>query len=102
MHSSVTNVLFVSADNACRSLLAEACLNHLGAGKLKAFSCGDPAALAATPHSWTLLALHTAGISTHGLYCKGWSEFLRSGVQRMDFVIGLDQATMGLHPAWPG
>ena len=78
MHSSVTNVLFVSGANACRSLLAEACLNHHAAGKLKAYSCGDPATLAEAPHSWTLLALG------------------------MDFVVGLDQASFSRHPAWPG
>ena len=102
MHSSVTNVLFVSGANACRSLLAEACLNHHAAGKLKAFSCGDPATLAEAPHSWTLLALGTAGIPSADLHCKSWVEFLRSGAPRMDFVVGLDQASFSRHPAWPG
>lgn len=102
MHRKVANVLFVSEENACRSLLAEACLNHLGKGRLKAYSCGIPSKVATKPSSATLLALHTADISGDGLYCKAWSVFTRNGAQKMDFVIGLDEETIGSHPAWPG
>jgi hypothetical protein len=31
--------------------LAEACLNHLGKGKLKAFSCGVPSDIADKPNN---------------------------------------------------
>jgi len=102
MHRTVTNVLFVSTENACRSLLAEACLNYLANGKIRAFSCGVPSKAAAKPLSSTTLALATASIPDTGLTCKSWVEFSKPGSVRMDFVIGLDAATYTTHPAWPG
>lgn len=102
MHRTVTNVLFVSTENACRSLLAEASLNHLSKGKLRAFSCGVPSKTAVKPPSWTTLALTTASIPDTGLTCKSWAELSKPGSVRMDFVIGLDAATYASHPAWPG
>ena len=102
MHRTTTNILFVSEENGCRSLLAEACLNHLGGGKLRAYSCGVPEQLVEKPFGWTLLALTTAGVPATDLHCKAWTEFTRSGAPTMDFVVALDAATMPLHPAWPG
>lgn len=102
MHRSVTNVLFVSEANGCRSLLAEACLNHLGKGKFKAFSCGEPAKISREPQNWTLLALKTAGIPSQGLRCKAWTEFTNNRAPKMDFVISLDAHSYDEHPSWPG
>lgn len=102
MHRSKNNVLFVSRNNASRSLLAEACLRHLGKDKFRVFSCGAPSEVAETPDSWALLALQTAGIPTTGLRCKRWTEFTRSGAPMMDFVIALDVETAGNHPMWKG
>ena len=102
MSRKVTNVLFVSRENACRGLLAEACLNHLGQGRFKAFSCGIPARIAERPNGFTLLALQTAAIPALGLSCKSWSVFTRNSAPKMDFVIGLDEETFNEHPAWPG
>lgn len=102
MHRSNTNVLFVSDSNACRSLLAEACLRHLGKNRFRVFSCGVPSMVADAPSSWTLLALQTTGIASADLRCKPWTEFTRSGAPRMDFVIALDADTAELHPMWPG
>lgn len=102
MHRSVTKVLFVSTSNACRSLLAEACLRHLGQGKFKVYSCGVPQRIAQAPDSSALLALQTASIPSTGLACKSWTEFTRNGAPRMDFVIALDASTLDNHPSWPG
>jgi len=99
----MTNVLFVSRENACRSLLAEACLRHVSAaGKLKAYSCGVVSLVAERPYGWTLLSLQTASISARSLHCKDWTEFTRNGAPKMDFVIALDAATVPDHPLWPG
>ncbi|RFO95770.1 protein tyrosine phosphatase [Rhodoferax lacus] len=102
MHRSLTNVLFVSETNACRSLLAEACLRNIGKNRFKVFSCGVPGKVAEAPSSWTLLALQTTGIPSKDLRCKPWTEFTRNGAPRMDFVISLDASTAGDHPMWPG
>lgn len=82
--------------------MAEACLNHLGKGRLKAFSCGEPGKIFQQPPSWTLLALKTASIPAHGLRCKTWTEFANSRAPKMDFVISLDAHSYGNHPPWPG
>ena len=102
MHRSISNVLFVSEENGCRSLLAEACLNHLGKGKLRAFSCGVPGQVTEKPFSWTVLALQTASIPTTNLRCKPWTEFTRNGALKMDFVVALDNDSFTSHPIWPG
>ncbi len=99
---STTNVLFVSRENACRSLLAEACLRRVAVGGLVAYSCGVPDMLAERPHRWTLLALQTAAISARGLHCKDWTAFTGAEAPRMDFVIALDAATVAQQPVWPG
>lgn len=92
----------MSAENACRSLLAEACLNHLGKGKLKAFSCGVPGLVVDRPYGWTLLALQTAAVPAANLQGKPWTDFTRNGAPKMDFVVALDHDTLPLHPSWPG
>jgi arsenate reductase len=102
MQCSVSQVLFISRENACRSLLAEACLRHLGGKKFKVYSCGVPFSLSDHPNSWAVLALQTAGIPTQGLRCKSWAEFTKSGAPKMDFVITLDAETARDHPSWPG
>lgn len=102
MQQSATGVLFVSRDNAARSLLAEACLRYLGKAQFRAFSCGVPSISKGQPADWTLLALKTAGIPVDGLRCKGWSEFTRNGAPRLDFVIALDEETAHQHPIWMG
>lgn len=102
MHRSVTKVLFVSTSNACRSLMAEACLRHLGHGKFKVYSCGVPQRIAEAPDSSALLALQTASIPSTGLACKSWMVYTRNGAPGMDFVIALDAGTLDAHPSWPG
>jgi arsenate reductase len=102
MHRPKTSVLFVSRHNAARSLLAEACLRHLGHSRFKVNSCGVPALSDGYPSEWALLALKTAGMSSEGLRCKGWTEFARGGAPRLDIVIALDQETAYQQPRWPG
>jgi protein-tyrosine-phosphatase len=77
-------------------------LNHLGKGKLKAFSCGVPGLVIEKPHSWTVLALQTASIPVDNPHGKPWTEFTRNGSPKMDFVVALDHDTLTFHPSWPG
>ena len=102
MHRSVINVLFVSRENSVRSLLAEACLRHLGSGRFRAYSCGDPSCLSKTPNKMALTVLITTGIPINGLCSKPWTDFTCSGAPKMDFVILLDDSIAHKHPAWPG
>ena len=102
MKRSLTNVLFVSRENAFRSLLAEACLRHLENGDFKVFSCGVPQLVAMSPNRWASLALQTVGIPNVDSSCKSWTEYTKNSAPKIDFVIAMDAETMYQHPMWPG
>jgi protein-tyrosine-phosphatase len=101
-NSRAVNVLFVGRENAARSLIAEACLRHLGENGFQVFSCGVPGKIADGPSSWAMLVLQNAGISTQGLQSKDWSAYARRNAAAMDFVIALDARALTDHPPWPG
>ena len=95
------NVLFLCTGNSARSVLGEALLNHVGAGRFRGFSAGS------TPkgqvHPMTLAVLSEAGISTEGLRSKSWEEFAGPAAPRMDFVFTVcDNAAGETCPIWPG
>lgn len=99
---STVHVLFVSCENAARSILAEACLNQLGGGRFKAFSCGMPGLAGGTVHPAVLEVLASAQIPADGVFSKPCDNFTRNGAPRMDFVIALDPDSVLQHPRWPG
>lgn len=101
MSDRIYNVLFLCTGNSARSILGEALLNHVGAGKFRGFSAGS------TPkgqvHPLTLETLTTAGIATDGLRSKAWDEFAVPGAPVMDFVFTVcDNAANEACPIWPG
>lgn len=95
-------VLFTSQRNSVRSILAQACLNQLGSGRFRAFSCGVPSQLASKPDPLALEALVNAGFQVDGLSCKGWDEFVGSRSIQMNFVINLSDEAHDQMPKWPG
>ena len=97
------NVLFLCTHNSARSILAEAILNHIGAGRFKGFSAGSSPRENQQPHLLGLQALEQAGISTAGLRSKSWDEFGQPGAPPMDLVITVcDDAAGEACPYWPG
>jgi arsenate reductase (thioredoxin) len=97
------NVLFLCTHNSARSILAEAALNHIGAGRFKAWSAGSSPRENQQPHSLGLQVLREAGISTEGLHSKSWGEFAAPGAPQMDLVITVcDNAAGEQCPYWPG
>ena len=95
-------VVFVSQRNSLRSVLAEACLAHIGSERFAAYSCGKPELLAKDVHSAALGALVSAGIPLPRQPRRSWVELTRLGAPRADFVITLDAGTMTDQPIWPG
>ncbi|MBV8468049.1 MAG: arsenate reductase ArsC [Burkholderiales bacterium] len=101
MGDKTYNVLFLCTQNAGRSILAEALLNSLGAGRFKAYSGGSFPAGAIDTHA--VAVLEKLRIDTNGLRSKSWDEFASPDAPHMDFVITLcDHAAEEICPVWPG
>jgi arsenate reductase len=95
------NVLFLCIGNSARSIMAEAILSKLGAGKFHAFSAGSQ------PKGWvhpeTLTLLQSLGYDTSRFRSKSWSEFADPGAPLVDFVFTVcDNAAGETCPVWPG
>ncbi|WP_157670599.1 arsenate reductase ArsC [Chitinibacter sp. GC72] len=95
------NVLFICTENAARSQMAEALLNHIGHGRFKAYSAGSLPS--GQIHPMALKALEHAHIACDNLRSKSWDEFIQVGAPEMDLVFTLcDRAAGETCPAWPG
>jgi arsenate reductase (thioredoxin) len=103
MTHPVLNVLFLCTHNSARSILAEAVLNHLGAGRFRAYSAGSSPRDNQQPHPLGLDVLSEAGIRTEGLYSKSWDVFAGPDAPTMDLIITVcDNAAGEACPFWPG
>jgi len=93
------SVLFLCTGNSARSIIAEAILNKLGAGKFRAYSAGSHPK--SHVHPETLRLLRSLGYDTTGFRSKSWVEFLKE--PQFDFVFTVcDDAAKEVCPIWPG
>ena len=76
------NILVLCTGNSCRSIMAEALINHLASDRFNAFSAGSKPS--GRVHPTSLKILKSQGIKTAGYRSKSWDEF---SDQKIDIVI---------------
>ncbi len=76
------NVLVLCTGNSCRSVIGEALFNHLGVGRINAFSAGSFPVGKINPNALATLGNH--GLPTEGFSSQSWDEFAE---QTIDIVI---------------
>jgi arsenate reductase len=95
------NVLFLCTGNSARSIIAEAILNKIGAGKFTAYSAGSQPKGQVNPH--TLQLLKSLGYDTSEFWSKSWQVFAQPAAPDLDFVFTVcDNAAGEACPVWPG
>jgi arsenate reductase (thioredoxin) len=101
MGDRLYNVLFLCTGNSARSIMAEAILNKIGAGKFRAFSAGSQPK--GEVHPETLSLLQSLGYDASGYRSKSWNKFTGPGAPAFDFVFTVcDNAAAEACPLWPG
>ena len=101
MSDEIFNVLFLCSGNSARSILAEAILNRVGAGRFKAFSAGSQPK--GKVHPYALQLLKSLNHDTSFARSKSWEEFAVPGAPEINFVFTVcDNAAMEACPVWPG
>jgi arsenate reductase len=101
MRMKVFNVLVLCTGNSARSILGEALFNHLGQGRIRAFSAGSQPSGKVNPVALETLERH--GVPLPEARSKSWDEFAAPGAPQLDFIFTVCASAAGeACPIWPG
>lgn len=99
--SKAFNVLVLCTGNSARSILGEMLFNHLGKGRIKAYSAGSKPGGVVNPVAIETLQKH--GIPCGGARSKSWDEFGKPDAPQIDFIFTVcSNAANETCPIWPG
>lgn len=95
------NVLVLCTGNSARSILGEMLFNHLGIGRVKAYSAGSKPGGVVNPVAIETLQKH--GIPCAGARSKSWDEFAAPDAPHFDYIFTVcSNAANEPCPIWPG
>jgi arsenate reductase len=96
------NVLILCTGNSARSILGEALFNHLGQGRIRAYSAGSKPSGTVNPLALETLGKHGVPLPAE-IRSKSWDEFAAPGAPQFDYIFTVcASAAAEPCPIWPG
>jgi len=101
MSKTTCNVLVLCTGNSARSILGEALFNHLGQGRIRAYSAGSQPSGKVNPVALETLGKH--GVPLPEARSKSWDEFAAPGAPEIDYIFTVCASAAGeTCPVWIG
>ena len=101
MSKTTYNVLVLCTGNSARSILREALFNHLGQGRIRAYSAGSQPSGKVNPVALETLEKH--GVPLPEARSKSWDEFAAPGAPEIDYIFTVCASAAGeTCPVWIG
>lgn len=96
------NVLVLCTGNSARSILGESLFNHLGKGRVRAYSAGSKPSGRVNPVALETLQKHGIALPRE-IRSKSWDEFAAPGAPPLDYIFTVCASAAGeTCPIWPG